>query len=63
MAAEQDLYASSTRLREELGYEEPITVDEGLRRAVEWERTQGRDEPPPDYSHEDCVLDLLRPGG
>ena len=61
MAAEQDLYASSTRLREELGYEEPITIGEGLRRAVEWEGDQERDEPPPDYADEDRVLSRLHP--
>lgn len=34
----QDLYADTSRIRRELGYAEPVDRDEGLRRAVEWER-------------------------
>jgi nucleoside-diphosphate-sugar epimerase len=33
----QDLYADTSRIREELGYEEPVAPPEGLRRAIEWE--------------------------
>jgi nucleoside-diphosphate-sugar epimerase len=35
---EQHLFMDSTRIRAELGYSESVPVDEGLRRAVEWER-------------------------
>jgi nucleoside-diphosphate-sugar epimerase len=59
VAPGQDLYFSSERLRDELGYIEPINPTEGLRRAVEWERKQQRNEPAPDYSDEDAVLASL----
>jgi nucleoside-diphosphate-sugar epimerase len=55
----QDFYFSSERLRAELGYHEPIDLTEGMRRAVEWEREQERNEPAPDYSDEDAVLASL----
>jgi len=54
----QHWVASSTRIREELGYREPVTPDEALRRTIEWERTH----PPPidpaqfDYAAEDAAL-------
>jgi nucleoside-diphosphate-sugar epimerase len=35
---EQHLFMDSTRIRAELGYAEPVAVDEALRRTVEWER-------------------------
>jgi nucleoside-diphosphate-sugar epimerase len=56
LRAEQDLFVSSSRLRAELGYEEPVSLSEGLRQTVEWEREQQQDEPQPDYSDEDRVL-------
>jgi nucleoside-diphosphate-sugar epimerase len=34
----QSLAAETRRMRSELGYIEKISVEEGLRRAVEWER-------------------------
>jgi nucleoside-diphosphate-sugar epimerase len=58
----QDLYASSERIRDELGYTEPIDLGEGLRRAVQWEREQESNEPAPDYSDEDAVLGAFRSG-
>jgi dTDP-D-glucose 4,6-dehydratase len=30
--------ASSTRIRQELGYEESVTIDESIRRTIRWER-------------------------
>jgi nucleoside-diphosphate-sugar epimerase len=57
--AGQDLYFSSERIRDELGYTEPIDPSEGLRRAIEWEREQETNEPAPDYSDEDAVLASL----
>jgi len=56
--AAQHWVASSQRIREELGYREPVALDEALRRTIEWERTH----PPPlelgqfDYAAEDAAL-------
>ena len=50
--------ASSKRIRDELGYSEPVAPEEALRRTIEWERTH----PPPidpakfDYAAEDAAL-------
>ena len=52
----QDLFADTSRIRHELGYVESVGRPEGLRRAIEWERTQQHGEPPPDYAAEDAVL-------
>jgi len=52
--------ASSSRIRQELGYTEPVAIEEGIRRTVRWER-----ENPPaaefnlaqfDYAAEDAAL-------
>jgi len=53
---DQDLFADTSRIREELGYAELLDRNEALRRAVAWERSQARDEPGPDYGSEDAVL-------
>jgi nucleoside-diphosphate-sugar epimerase len=34
---EQHLFMESKRIREELGYREPVSIDEAMRRTVEWE--------------------------
>jgi nucleoside-diphosphate-sugar epimerase len=55
----QDLVYDTSRIRGELGYEEPIAVREGMRRTAEWERAH-----PPEaeasraaeYAAEDVVL-------
>jgi nucleoside-diphosphate-sugar epimerase len=56
---EQDWSVDTTRIRQELGYMEPISFDQGLRRTVEWELGH----PPEqidlaqfDYAAEDAVL-------
>ncbi len=36
--AEQDWLVSSARIREELGYAEPVPLDVGIARTIEWER-------------------------
>jgi hypothetical protein len=59
LKAEQDIFVSSARLRDELGYVEPVALPEGLLRAVEWERSQEADEPRHDYATEDEVLGSL----
>ncbi len=55
----QDLTFDSSRIRAELGYREPVPLDDALRRAVEWERAN----PPAefdaakfDYAAEDAAL-------
>lgn len=55
----QELLVDTTRIRAELGYHEPVDLDEALRRAVAWERAN----PPKeidarqfDYAAEDAVL-------
>ena len=57
--ASQHLVASSERIRGELGYKEPITMDEAIRRTIDWEQAN----PPTgpsfhqfDYLAEDAVL-------
>jgi nucleoside-diphosphate-sugar epimerase len=35
---EQHLFVDSSRIRAELGYTEPVSVDEALRRTIEWEQ-------------------------
>lgn len=55
---EQHLVADTTRIRQELGYREVVSREEGLRRAIEWERAhrpQGRDRLF-NYAAEDAVL-------
>lgn len=60
----QELILDTTRLRQELGYREPIARDEGLRRTVRWMRQHppGSDEPMGrlelDYAAEDALLGL-----
>ncbi len=55
---EQDLVADTARIRSELGYREPVSRAEGLRRAVEWERAHRSEGRPEwfDYEAEDAVL-------
>jgi nucleoside-diphosphate-sugar epimerase len=40
--AAQQWTASSTRIRQELGYEEPIAIEEAIRRTIRWERENRR---------------------
>jgi nucleoside-diphosphate-sugar epimerase len=55
----QDIFADTSRIRHELGYAEPVSRAEALLRAIDWERAQQRDEPPPDYTSEDSALRSL----
>ncbi|MFN7997382.1 MAG: NAD-dependent epimerase/dehydratase family protein [Bryobacteraceae bacterium] len=58
--------ADSTRIREELGYREPVIVEEAIARTVSWERSQpqvDRVGPPFDYAAEDAVLKSARAKG
>jgi len=36
--AAQDWVASSARIRRELGYEEPVAIEEAIRRTIDWQR-------------------------
>jgi nucleoside-diphosphate-sugar epimerase len=55
----QDYAVDSSRIRSELGYEEPVAPDEALRRTIEWERANPPAEVPAtefDYDAEDRAL-------
>lgn len=58
----QHLLTDSSRIRQELGYSEPVPLDEALRRTIDWERAN----PPAqfdlqefDYAAEDAALAAL----
>ncbi len=56
---DQPLVADTTRIREELGYREPVTRKGGLRRTVAWERAHPPEAVDPrtfDYAAEDAAL-------
>jgi nucleoside-diphosphate-sugar epimerase len=60
---EQHLVASSARIREELGYNEPISIDEGIRRTIPWERANQPPAPlfmPFKYEDEDRAMEQLK---
>jgi nucleoside-diphosphate-sugar epimerase len=55
----QDLTTETRRIRAELGFDERISVDEGLRRTIEWERTHpvpAGDPGSTEYAAEDAAL-------
>jgi nucleoside-diphosphate-sugar epimerase len=59
----QDMVVDGTRMRDELGYEDVVTVDEGVRRSFAWTRAN----PPPkfnprvlDYALEDAAVEAYR---
>lgn len=56
----QDLFADTSRIRDELGYDEHVTRRDGLTRAIEWELSQSVGDSPPDYSAEDAFLASLQ---
>jgi nucleoside-diphosphate-sugar epimerase len=51
-----ELATDTRRLREDLGYVEPVPMEEALARTAAWERSQPADGGPPDYAAEDAVL-------
>lgn len=54
-----DLVMDSRRIRDELGFAEPLTEDEGLRRTIEWERASpptAGDPTPSDYAEENAII-------
>jgi nucleoside-diphosphate-sugar epimerase len=53
--------ADSSRIRAELGYREAVSIGEGIRRTIEWDRANPPTEPLPysfDYDAEDAALGL-----
>jgi nucleoside-diphosphate-sugar epimerase len=55
----QDLTTGTTRIRRELGYDEPVTREEALRRTIAWERVHppgDRDPARDEYAAEDALL-------
>jgi nucleoside-diphosphate-sugar epimerase len=55
-----DLALDTTRLRRELGYEEPVGYEEGLARTVAWLRaTADADAAPVDYASEDGAASVV----
>jgi len=57
----QHLIADTSRIREELGYEDVVPLSEGLRRAIEWERANRGEINPRllDYAAEGALLEKL----
>lgn len=58
----QSMVIDSSRIREELGYAERVSWDEGIARAIAWERTHPPEHVNPkwiDYAAEDAVLAAL----
>lgn len=56
---DQHLVVDTTRIREELGYREPVSRREALRRTIDWEREHPPEEFDPsmfDYAAEDALL-------
>jgi nucleoside-diphosphate-sugar epimerase len=61
--ADQHLVASSARIRQELGYQEPISREEAILRTIPWERENPPQQvwfAPFDYDAEDAALRSLK---
>lgn len=57
----QDMVVSSDRLRLDLGYSEPVALDEALQRTITWTCENQPATGPPDYSEENHVLETIQP--
>lgn len=64
--AQQHWFVDSTRIRQELGYKEVVSLEEALRRTIDWERIHPPQEPEKfaepwllDYATEDAILTKL----
>jgi nucleoside-diphosphate-sugar epimerase len=58
LSTEQDLVLDTSRIRRELGFQEVVSLEEGLERTIRWER-DNPPEPlpsPPDYAAEDRAM-------
>jgi nucleoside-diphosphate-sugar epimerase len=51
-----ELWTDTSSIREELGYEESVLLDDALERTVEWERSVLAEAAPLKYEEEDAVL-------
>ncbi|MCL4458866.1 MAG: NAD-dependent epimerase/dehydratase family protein [Chloroflexi bacterium] len=63
---DQHLVADTTRIRNELGYDEPVPQDEALRRTIAWERAHPPAKIDPErfnYATEDTILARLEQHG
>jgi nucleoside-diphosphate-sugar epimerase len=61
---DQDLVVDTARVREELGYEEPVSTEVALARTVAWQRQHPPATIDPhtfDYATEDAILATLKP--
>jgi nucleoside-diphosphate-sugar epimerase len=61
--AAQDIVVDSSRIRSELGYTEPVPLDEALRRTIDWEQAHPPTNINPaefDYVAEDAILTQLK---
>jgi nucleoside-diphosphate-sugar epimerase len=57
--AAQHWTATSARIRQELGFQEPVALEDAIRRTIRWERENPPAEAPPaqfDYAAEDAAL-------
>jgi nucleoside-diphosphate-sugar epimerase len=50
------LWTSTRRIRDELGYDDPVSREAGMLRTLEWERAHLSEVERPDYEAEDAVL-------
>ena len=60
---EQQFIAMAARIRQELGYEEPISIEEGIRRTIPWERANPPQQvwfAPFNYGAEDEAMQKLK---
>jgi nucleoside-diphosphate-sugar epimerase len=56
---DQQLVVDTSRIRRELGYREPVSLQEALRKTIDWEREHPMEESDPgmfDYAAEDALL-------
>jgi nucleoside-diphosphate-sugar epimerase len=58
LATGQDLVLDTSRIRRELGFQEVVSLEDGLKHTIEWERAHPPVPlpPPPDYATEDRAL-------
>ncbi len=57
----QDAAASSARIRQELGYSDPVSLEEAIRRTIDWERANPPASPLPyqfNYEAEDAAIEF-----
>ena len=54
-----DLHTSTVRIREELGYAEPVSPQDVWERTLSWERSGLNEVDRPDYAAEDAALNQI----